>query len=269
METKVEKKEVKTKKSLFGKILTWVLGTFVGLLLVVQVTGFISARNNFGVSSFLGYQSFVVLTDSMEPELPVGNGVIVKKVDVTTLVASTTPESKDGDIITFFRSNDQLIITHRIIEVIDDGDGTLTFKCLGDNLNAQTCPTEGCTIANSDLVPEEFVMGKVISSSAALGAFSKFFSSPITTLFLVLIPLGAVFASSIVDFVKAAKMRPEEKEVAEKVLSEEELSDEEFVKIKEQEKISLIKEMEKERLRKEMEEEARKEVNPIDETKKD
>ncbi len=268
MKKNVEK-EAQSKKSLFSKILTWVLGSFVGVLLVVQVTGFISARNNFGVSSFMGYQSFVVLTDSMEPELPVGNGVIVKKVDVETLVASTTPEAKDGDIITFFRSSDELIITHRIIEVIDDGDGTLTFKCLGDNLNAQTCPTEGCTIANSDLVPEEFVMGKVIASSVALGAISRFFSSPITTLFLVLIPLGAVFASSIVDFIKAAKMRPEEETANSKVLSDEELSDEEFVKIKEQEKLLVIKEMEKERLRKEMEDEIKKGESSLEETKKE
>lgn len=264
MQKNSKKKEAKSKKSLFGKILTWVLGSFVGILLVVQVSGFITARSNFGVSSFFGYQSFVVLTDSMEPALPVGDGVIVKKVAPETLVASTTPESKNGDIITFFRSNDELIITHRIIEVIDDGDGTLTFKCLGDNLNAQTCPDEGCTIANSDLVPEEFVLGKVIQSSSILGATTRFFSSPITTLFLVLIPLGGVFASSLIDFIKAAKMKPQEETVI-----EDELSDEEFDKIKEQEKLLLVKEIEKERLRKEMEQELKAEEAKTDEIKKD
>ena len=62
MQKNSKKKEAKSKKSLFGKILTWVLGSFVGILLVVQVSGFITARSNFGVSSFFGYQSFVVLT---------------------------------------------------------------------------------------------------------------------------------------------------------------------------------------------------------------
>lgn len=254
----MNEKEIKTKnkKSIFGKILTWVLGSFVGILLVVQVAGLISARNNFGVSSLFGYQSFVVLTDSMEPSLPVGDGVIVKKVDPQTLVASTTPEAKDGDIITFYRTVDGLIITHRIIEVINDGDGTLTFKCLGDNLNAQTCPEEGCTIENSDDVPQEFVLGKVIRSSAALGGLTRFFTNPITTLFLVLIPLGGVFASSIIDFIKAAKMNPKEK-----TAQEVSFKGEDFDKIKEQEKLLLLKEMEKERLREEMRREQEKETN--------
>ncbi len=254
----------KKKRSLFGKILTWVLGSFVGVLLVIQVAGFISARNNFGVSSFFGYQSFVVLTDSMDPALPVGDGVIVKKVDPETLVPSTTPEAKDGDIITFYRTGDDLIITHRIIDVIQDGDGSLTFKCLGDNLNAQTCPPAGCTIANADIVGEEYVLGKVIKSSSLLGGTTRFFSNPITTLFLVLIPLGAVFASSIVDFIKAAKMKPNE-ETSEQVPT----SSKDFDRIKEQEKLSILKEMEKERLREEIRKEQQGETNQHGDTKKD
>lgn len=258
-------KTIKKTRSLVGKILTWGLGSFVGILLVIQVTGFISARSNYGVSSFLGYQSFVVLTDSMEPALPVGDGVIVKKVEPETLVPSTTPEAKDGDIITFYRTSDGLIITHRIIEVMEEIDGSLTFKCLGDNLNAQTCPTEGCTIANSDIVPEKYVLGKVIKSSAVLGGATRFFSNPITTVFLVLIPLGAVFASSIVDFIKAAKMKP-----TEETKDQSQTSSKDFDRIKEQEKLSILKEMEKERLREEIRKEQEQgEAKNHDEPKKD
>jgi signal peptidase I len=237
----------KKKNSLISKILSWLLGLFVFALLGMEVVGFISAKSNYGVNSYFGYQTMIVLTDSMEPSLPVGDGIVVKAVPPESLVASTTVENHDGDIITFYRSSDQIIVTHRIIEVIDDGDGTLTFRCLGDNLQAQTCPAGGCTIANSDYVGEEYVLGKVIEVSSTIGFFHTFFTSPWITLILVLIPLGLIFASSVKDFIKAAKMKEESPQSENNVNNSAE-----FVKMKEQEKLLLLKEIEKEKLRQEM-----------------
>ncbi|MCX5775691.1 MAG: S26 family signal peptidase [Firmicutes bacterium] len=246
--TLVSKKTKEHKKtSLISKLLTWFLSIFVFLLLSVEVMGFITARSNYGVSSIFGYQTMIVLTDSMDPTLPVGDGIIVQKVDYSTLVASTTLESHDGDIITFYRSNDGVIVTHRIIQVIENIDGTRTFRCLGDNLHATNCPTSGCSVANSDFVAEKYVLGKVIDVSPAIGKVHSFFSSPWITFFLVLVPLGLIFLSSLKDLIKVAKGKEE-------VSGDKDLDSEEFAEIKEKQKLEMLKEIEKEKMLKEIKE---------------
>jgi hypothetical protein len=57
----------KKKKSLFSRIFTIVVGSIVGLLLLMQIMGAISAQSNYGVQRFGDYQILVVVTDSMEP----------------------------------------------------------------------------------------------------------------------------------------------------------------------------------------------------------
>jgi len=245
--TKTERK----KTSLFSKIVTAFLSVFVFLLLTVEVMGFISARSNYGVSSIFGYQTMIVLTDSMDPALPVGDGIVVQKVEYATLVASTTLESQDGDIISFYRPNDGVIITHRIIEIIENEDGSRTFRCLGDNLHAENCPTNGCSIANSDYVEEKYVLGKVINVSAAIGKIHTVFTSPWVTFCLVLVPLGLIFVSSLKDFIKVAKGKEEPAGSAT-------FKSDEFEEIKEKQKLEMLKEIEKEKLLKEMKDEEEK-----------
>jgi signal peptidase I len=123
MNTKHRQKNKKIKK-----ILSAILGVLIVFIVGLQLIGIITARSNYGVSNFFGYQTLVVLTDSMEDELPVGSGIIVKRTDPATLEVD--------DIITFFRPNDGLIVTHRIIE-IDEGEERY-FRCLGDNIFAST-----------------------------------------------------------------------------------------------------------------------------------
>jgi len=229
------------KSSLISKILTAFLSVFVFLLLAVEVIGFISARSNYGVSSIFGYQTMIVLTDSMAPALPVGDGIVVQKVDYSTLVASTTIESQDGDIITFYRANDAVIVTHRIIEIIENEDGSRIFRCLGDNLHAENCPTSGCTVANSDYIEEKYVLGKVINVSPTIGTLHSFFTSPWVTFGLVLVPLGLIFLSSLKDFIKVAKGKEE-------TVGSDDFSGDDFEKIKEKQKLELLKEMEKEKM---------------------
>ena len=63
-----EKKKEKEKqgKSLWSRILDWVLGVLVALLLFLQVDIIITSRNNYGVPSLFGYSFMQILTNSME-----------------------------------------------------------------------------------------------------------------------------------------------------------------------------------------------------------
>ena len=233
----------KKKKSLFGRIFTIIAGSLIGLLLIMQITGSISAQSNYGVQRFGNYQVLVVVTDSMEPSIKVGEGIFVKRVPLDDIEASTSVESKDGDVLTFYRPYDNVIVTHRVIEILPQSDGSIDFKTLGDNLNAQTCPSGGCNPeTNFDYVEGEYVLGKVVGQSYAFGQFFKVTSNPIAIAAVAVVPLLYVFISSVVDVVKNSKLKEDPAGGVEL---------DEFEALKQREKLRMMIEMEKEKLRSE------------------
>ena len=71
---------------------------------------------------FMGLRAYTVLSGSMEPEIPAGALIYVRKEH---------PESlQRGDVITFLLDSDRLA-THRIVEVIQEND-QLWFRTKGD-----------------------------------------------------------------------------------------------------------------------------------------
>ena len=79
------------------------------------------------VPSLLGYKPFIVLSGSMETEIYVGDLVIIKEVDASTL--------QINDIIAF-RDSENLVTTHRIIDIVNTQNG-LYFETKGDNNNTK------------------------------------------------------------------------------------------------------------------------------------
>ena len=73
----------------------------------------------------LGLQVFAVMSGSMEPKHPVGSLIYVKEVDYKSL--------QPGDVITY-RLNRSTVSTHRIIEVLVDGEDpeVYRFRTKGD-----------------------------------------------------------------------------------------------------------------------------------------
>ena len=101
------------------------------------------------VPGIFGYKPFIVLSNSMENKIKIGDLVIVKEVDANTL--------KVNDIIAY-RSNDDTVVTHRIIKEYKDMDGKC-FETKGDNNN----------IADSDPVCSNKIEGKLIRIIPVLG----------------------------------------------------------------------------------------------------
>ena len=81
-----------------------VLSNVVGILLIMLVLLLMVPSL---LPRIMGYQTYNVISGSMEPELPVGCLVLVKSI---------SPEMvKEDDIIVFHRGDS--IITHRVVEV--------------------------------------------------------------------------------------------------------------------------------------------------------
>lgn len=245
----------KPKKKVLSKVFGGIFAAIVVFLLGFQIIGQLSARSNHGVPKYGNYQTFRVLTDSMVPTYKVDTMLFVKEVEIATLKGPSSEGKKDGDVITFKRNygpsytmpGDGLIITHRIIKIEPQEDGSVYFRTLGDNLNAKTCGSSGCTLANADYVRDTDILGKVVGQSYALGKISSVLANPIVMVAIIIVPLLFIFGSSLVDLIRELKS---EEQTAGSGAS----GHDEFEKIKEQEKLKMMIELEKERIRKEIEE---------------
>ena len=83
----------------------------------------------FAVGVFPIYPS-VIATGSMEPMIRPGDIILVKKImDMDGINAL-----REGDVIQFKR--DSILISHRIIEVVDDNKESIKFRTKGDNNSA-------------------------------------------------------------------------------------------------------------------------------------
>lgn len=139
------------------KYLRHVWNVISNILLVLVV---IAAILLVGVR-LIGIEPYTVLSGSMEPTYHVGSLIYVKKVDPLTL--------KVGDPVTFM-INERTIVTHRIIEVIPDGEDptVVRFRTQGDNNDTP----------DGDPVHSKNVIGKPIFTVPLLGYVANYIQNP-------------------------------------------------------------------------------------------
>ena len=168
----------------------WLL--LIGITLLVYVLD-IKIRAAKGDYSSPTFNAYVVLTGSMLPEIQVYDVVITKKVDAKDL--------NEGDVITFASADSRFlgtIITHRIIKKNPKtGTEGYTFQTKGDNNN----------VADSALVPEDNIYGKVILKIPKLGYLQEFLASDGGWIIVILIPCLTVISYDIVKLAKGLKRK--------------------------------------------------------------
>ena len=98
---------------------SWSPGFLVALLLSIAFVWF-------SVGVFPIYPS-VVLTGSMEPVIYPGDVILIKKINQERQLGSLAV----NDVINFSRDN--ITVTHRIIEVLTDEAGNVSYRTKGDN----------------------------------------------------------------------------------------------------------------------------------------
>ncbi|OUN11244.1 signal peptidase I, partial [Gemmiger sp. An87] len=111
----------------------------------------------FSVPKLFGYQIYNVLTQSMEPAMPVGSAIYVKRCDPQAL--------EQGEIITFRLSQATgLVETHRVVE---------------NDTQARQLITKGDANALPDVDPVSYerVVGKVVMCIPVLGTVSEMLHS--------------------------------------------------------------------------------------------
>lgn len=134
------------------------------------------------------FNAYVVLSGSMLPEIAIKDIVVTKKVP--------QEELEIGDIITFISPDTRfggISITHRIIDKkYDETVGSYSYRTQGDNNN----------IADSVLVPNTNILGKVILKIPKLGYLQDILSSKGGLIILVLIPCLVILSYDIMKILK-------------------------------------------------------------------
>lgn len=132
------------------------------LLLILTINIYVmiqaKAKPN-SVPSVFGYKPFIVLSGSMESEIYVGDLVFVKEVESSKLQVN--------DIIAF-RNSDDLVTTHRIINIVNTDEGRC-FETKGDNNN----------IKDENIICSEKIEGKYQSKISKVGNIILFIQEPL------------------------------------------------------------------------------------------
>lgn len=166
----------KEKTSTMHKILT-IIGIILCVILIpiliINITLIAKSYiNKDEVPSIGGTFPLIVLTDSMYPEIESGDLIICNTAEAD--------EIKVNDIISFFdpASNGTSIVTHRVIEVVEE-DGDVFFRTQGDNNNTE----------DKELVPAENLVGVYKTRIAGAGHIAMFMQSTAGLIICVVLPI--------------------------------------------------------------------------------
>ena len=188
-------KVIKKKENIFRYIVSVMsYALFIFLLLIggtlLLYIADIKIRAMKGDYSAPVFNAYVVMSGSMLPTIQVKDIVVIKKV----------PEEKleVGDIITFISPDTRfggISVTHRIIEkYYDESIGSYSYRTQGDNNN----------VADSVLVPNKNILGKVILKVPKLGYLQDILSSKGGLIIVVLIPCLVILSYDIMKLLKKA-----------------------------------------------------------------
>lgn len=193
-------KKTKTKKTI-GKILNGVSVVVILICLVLVVFSTVSLAKNHFVRVF-GYSFHLVVTDSMTPEICVGDLAVAKKTDKESI--------KVGDDIVFVSDDPVLrgnMVVHRVVEIDENG----TFRTQGVKIGALI-----------DTYPVINPLGKVVAVSSSFGkVFGGIVKYRIFVFLALLLILAVIIIWEMVSVnftLKAQKLA--EKEEKEKIRQE-------------------------------------------------
>ena len=122
--------------------------------------------------------SYVVMSGSMEPNIPVGSVVWVEDVPAAQI--------QKGDVITFVTSSTGPPTTHRVVYKAGTGENA-TYVTKGD-------ANEG---PDAETIPQSNVVGEVVYVVPYLGQLIIFASSRNGILLMVVVPSGLLIADEL------------------------------------------------------------------------
>lgn len=162
----------------FIKVVVWIFVLLVIFVILVQRI----FNNQVSIGS---YRMFTVVTGSMEPVYNVGDVVISKEVDPSTI--------KKGDDVVYLGEKDDFkdkIVTHRVIK-IEKKEGDYYFT------------TKGVANEYSDpVISSDQIYGKVVYRPVVLSFLSGILNTRLGFYLLIFVPVAFLIFLEILDYIK-------------------------------------------------------------------
>ena len=203
-EKTAEKSTAKKVLRIVGNVLIWIFIIFAAL---TTVLAFAAQSSSDGVPAIAGRAILTVQSDSMARSAEEEGKVTLQegwekgfnKGDIIIGKKLSTEEMKElkvGDIITFkgtlAGTNQEGLNSHRIVEVIKDGDNVSYRTCGDNNLGEDT-----------DTVSWQYVICKYTGTRIpGLGGVLDFLQTPTGFLVVIVLPLVAFFIFELVVFIR-------------------------------------------------------------------
>lgn len=193
-EEAIEKR--KQKEKTIKKTVSIIIYIIIIPLLVYNISLMIQAVTNPSKTpNFFGIKTYTIVSGSMEPELQIGDIVIVKELNESDIQV--------GDIISFRQG--QSVVTHRIVE-IKKNDEKQTYVTQGDNNNVE----------DKEETEYDMIEGKLVGKIPFLGKISQLLQGKITVVIIALITYIYYAHSSKINRIKnrrkAKRLKYEEDE---------------------------------------------------------
>lgn len=200
-------KKISENKALkiIGNILYYLLVIFIVLILLVVILQRVTKNN----ASIGGIRIFNIVTESMVPEYKVGDILISKSTSLDKI--------KVGDDIVYLGNKDTFtgkVVTHRVIDIEKNEDGTYLFHTKGI-----------ANTAEDPVVSGSQVYGVIIYKTVILSFISKIINNLYGFYFLIFTPLTILIVVKIIKIYQERKY-DEESEDEEEDISEEESKEE-------------------------------------------
>lgn len=233
-------KSNKKSKSIINILMNTLMYIFLSLCLVMLLLCIFIKKDSDGAVSILGYQTRIVVSESMEKcsstydviskykikSIPLKSLVFIKKVPKNEASKHIFYKNiKVGDVLTFryVIGNKQHTITHRVININNSQDDKY-IELRGDNIttNDFTNTTSQIIYPDEELSPN-YIIGKVIGKSYILGVLLYSIKQPIGMLLIIIIPsiiIMIVEIIKIINYIYSVKKRKTDNEL---LLQKEEL----------------------------------------------
>lgn len=142
--------------------------------------------------SFFNFRMFTVISGSMEPDYKIGDVLLAKEVDPSTI--------KVGDDISYLGAAGDVrgkVVTHRVNSITKNSEGKLMFKTQGIS-----------NLIEDPVVSEDQIYGKIVYKPVVLSAFYKIIGTDVGFFLCIVIPvMGIIIYEMIVILLNKEEKR--------------------------------------------------------------
>lgn len=205
-----------------------IVGIVILVVFVLALIYVFVARISGNTPTLFGHSMLRVSSESMEPELNVGDIIMVKKVDPSTL--------EKGDVITYHGTKGPVagkLITHQIVAEPYEEDGTYYFTTRGIKEGAIDDPE----------IDDTQIVGKVLYKIPIVGSLYDFFSKWYG-LAAVIALLVIAFSSELINLISIIMNKDEDEDSDIPATAKEPTFNSDFVESVEKESNEIITNLE-------------------------